>query len=195
MNEEISMIRNRETPVNIVLEGFMGVGKTTIGKKLAEQLDYRFVDTDDCVQQMAGKSIHDMLVDGELPLVREWENKACKALSELTETIIATGGGVFTVPENAELLRKKGFIVCLKRGFNKVFPLISGDPVRVMAFGKTYDELKTLWDSRMPLYEQYADLVINLDDADKARTQIIDAFRHFKTEMLFTSDDENNGEK
>ena len=174
------MMRDRETPVNIVLEGFMGVGKTTIGKKLAEQLGYRFVDTDDQVRQMAGKSIHDMLVDGDLPLVRAWENKACESLSRLSEAVIATGGGVFTVPENAELLRKRGFVVCLERDFDKIYPLISNDPVRVMAFGKTYDELKTLSESRMPLYEQCADLVIHVDDADETARQIIEAFRDIR---------------
>ena len=167
----------REKPVNIVLEGFMGVGKTTIGKAAAEMLGYRFTDTDDEVRKMAGKSIHDMLTDGELPLVREWEGRACRELSKVSHAVIATGGGVFTVPENARLLRMRSFVVCLNRDFEDVYPLISTDPVRVMAYGKPYDELKRLLDSRTALYEGTADLIITVGDVEKTARTIVDAYR------------------
>ncbi len=174
------MPENREKPANIVLEGFMGVGKTTIGKAVAELLDYRFTDTDEEVRAMAGKSIHDMLLGGELPLVREWESRACRALSEASDTVIATGGGVFTVPENAACLRRRSFVVCLERDFDVVYPLISGDPIRTMAYGKSYDELKQLSDSRKPMYEGNADLVIRVGEIGETAERIADAYRKAK---------------
>ena len=171
------MPENREKPANIVLEGFMGVGKTTIGKAVAELLSYRFTDTDEEVREMAGKSIHDMLVDGELPLVREWESRVCRALSDVSDTVIATGGGVFTVPENAAALRRRSFVVCLDRDFDVIYPLISGDPVRTMAYGKSYAELKQLLDSRKPMYEGNADLVIRVGEIGETAERIVDAYR------------------
>lgn len=167
----------RQSPVNIVLEGFMGVGKTTVGKAVAELLGYRFTDTDDEVRAMAGKSIRDMLTDGELPLVREWENRVCRELSEVCGMVIATGGGVFTVPENARFLRKNSFVVCLERDFDAVYPIISGDPIRVMAYKKTYEELKTLLDSRVPVYEQSADLVITVTAVEESARAIVHAYK------------------
>ena len=173
------MSEMKEAPVNIVLEGFMGVGKTTVGRKVAELLGFRFIDTDDEVRRMAGKSIHDMLVDGELALVRAWESRVCRMLCDVSGAVIATGGGVFTVPENACLLKKRGYVVCLERDFDTVYPLISADPVRVMAYGKPYDELKQLLNSRLPLYEGSADLVVKAEDAEEAARKIADAYRDF----------------
>lgn len=174
----------RSVPVNIVLEGFMGTGKTTLGRALAGLLHYAFVDTDDAVRERAGKSIRDMLADGELPLVRDWEKKTCRELAELTQTVIATGGGVFTNEENAAALKKSGFVVCLERDFDVVYPLISSDPVRVLAYGKPYQELKALLDSRTPIYRRHADLIVS-SDGDPAETAaaIAEAYRKFCAEI------------
>jgi len=163
---------------NIVLEGFMGVGKTTIGKALADELQFDFLDTDTEVEKQAGKSIHDMLVDGELTQVRAWETRVCQELAQKERVVIATGGGVFTKEENAKIFRKKGFVVCLERPFEQIYPLISNDPIRVLAYGKSYEEMKNLLDSRIPSYHRFADLIIdNNQDINKTVHTIIGAFQ------------------
>lgn len=177
------MFELKAIPVNVVLEGFMGVGKTTVGKTVASLLNYRFLDTDDEVLCYAGKSISEMLADNEYMLVREWEMKVCQSLSDLSETVISTGGGVFTSEKNAQLLGRKGFVVCLDRNFDDVYPVISSDPVRVMAYGKSYDELKKLLESRKPMYSQYADLILSSDgDANEIAMKIVDAYRKARHE-------------
>lgn len=171
------MSGSKQYPVNIVLEGFMGVGKTTVGKEIASLLNYRFLDVDEEVCRCAGKSIRRMLLDNELQLVREWELKVCRELSDLSGTVISTGAGVFTREENAEALGRKGFVVCLDRCFDDVYPVISADPVRIMAYGKPYGELKALLDSRTPMYHRSADLVIlNDGSADEAAREIVAAY-------------------
>ncbi|MCQ2435766.1 MAG: shikimate kinase [Clostridia bacterium] len=161
---------------NIVFEGFMGVGKTTVAKKVAELLGYRYIDTDDEVCRKAGRPICDMLSDGQCATVRALEKDVCLALSDLRDSVIATGGGVFTSDENARSLRRHSFIVCLERPFDEVYPLISSDPVRVLAYGKPYDELKRLLDSRTPKYHKYADVIISCGDADTVARAAVDAY-------------------
>ena len=148
---------------SIVLCGFMGCGKTNIGKLLSEKLGFRFIDTDDYVKEMAGISIHDMLIEGRLSDVRKFEHEAVLRLSELSDTVIATGGGVLIKDENGRAFHEKCFIVYLRRDFDTVYPVISQDPVRVIAYRKSYEELKKLHDDRIPLYGKYADITVAND--------------------------------
>lgn len=158
----------------IVLGGFMGCGKTTIGKLISEKTGRRFIDTDDFVKELAGISIHDMLSQGRITDVRSFEHQAVTELSKLPDAVIATGGGVLANEENGRLFHESCHIVYLKRDFDTIYPAISADPVRVMAFGRSYEELKKLHDDRIPLYSQYADLIIDNDGtADKIAEAII----------------------
>lgn len=166
----------RNLPDNIVLEGFMGVGKTTIGKAVAERLGYLFIDIDDEVKNMAGISIHDMLQNGDLSLVRSWENKVCKNLVGSKNKVIATGGGVFTNEENALLLRKNNFVVCLERDFDTVYRIISNDPNRVMAYKRSYEEIKNLLDGRTEIYRRNADYIISVNNIYETTKAIIDEY-------------------
>lgn len=138
----------------------MGCGKTTVGKLLAQMTGFDFIDTDDYVKELAGMSIHDMLVEGRISDVRKYEHLASSELSERKGAVIATGGGVLAKRENGQAFRKNCSIVFLKRDFDTVYPLISKDPVRVIAYGKSYEELKKLHDERIPLYSEYACLTV-----------------------------------
>ena len=146
---------------NIVLCGFMGCGKTTVGKLLAENLSMSFADTDDAVKNIAHESIHDMLENGRLSSVRAYEGEAVRMLAQEKNTVIATGAGVCTVEENARILHESGWVIYLRRDFAQIYPVISQDPIRVMAYRKPYAELKALLESRDAQYLLYADLVID----------------------------------
>lgn len=98
---------------NIVLTGFMGTGKTTVGKTLAEWVTFDFADMDSLIEQEAGKTIPEIFAaEGEAGF-REREREAARRLAQGSKQVIATGGGTVKDPENMEALRETGIIVCL----------------------------------------------------------------------------------
>ncbi len=98
---------------NIVLTGFMGAGKSSVGKKLSEMLGLAVVDTDDVIEKDSGMDIEEIFSRlGEVRF-REMEKEAVKKVSSLKNHIIITGGGVVLDKENLRNLRKNGVIVFL----------------------------------------------------------------------------------
>lgn len=94
--------------MSIVLIGYRGCGKTTIGKKLADRLWQPFVDTDDLVVKKAGKSIADIFEQDGQEKFREIEADTINEAAKLEEHVIALGGGGATRPENVKILRDAG---------------------------------------------------------------------------------------
>ncbi len=91
-------------PERVALVGFMGAGKTTVGRELARQLGWRFVDVDDAVVEAAGRSIAQIFAaDGESHF-RRLENEALQACLAETQTVLGLGGGAVELPHNLELL-------------------------------------------------------------------------------------------
>jgi shikimate kinase len=99
--------------VNIVLTGFMGTGKTTVGKLLAAQLDYDFVDTDAWIVARDGRSIPDIFREDGEEAFRQWERTAAQTLARSTGTVIATGGRLMLDEENAVALMENSRVFCL----------------------------------------------------------------------------------
>lgn len=97
-------------PVAVV--GFMGVGKTSVGRALAELLDRPFVDTDVLVEQRSGRSIPELFAEGE-PVFRALERRAVLDVLDGPPAVIALGGGAFTQPANAETLLARALVVHL----------------------------------------------------------------------------------
>ena len=93
----------KQSPDNIILVGFMGSGKTTIGKQLAHRLGYRFIDTDTMIEKASGKKIFDLFAISE-DYFRSWEFQIAKSLQSSHRSIISTGGGMVTVKKTARLL-------------------------------------------------------------------------------------------
>jgi shikimate kinase len=100
-------------PSNIVLIGFMGTGKSVVGRRLAAGLDRCFVDTDEQIAAAAGRTIPEIFsVEGEAGF-RERETAVLRSLTGISSTVIATGGGIMGRDENVALLRQIGPLVCL----------------------------------------------------------------------------------
>lgn len=98
---------------NIILCGFMGCGKTTVGKRVAARTGRRFVDMDEFITQQAGMSVSEIFARlGEADFRRR-EREACRELAGERDCVIATGGGALTFPENVEALAGSGPIVLL----------------------------------------------------------------------------------
>jgi shikimate kinase len=101
-------------PRNVVLVGFMGSGKSTIGRGLARRLGWRFVDTDDVVRRAAGgRNIPDLFRDEGEATFRDRESDAICEVAENKNQVIATGGGAVLRPENTDRLRAAGTVVWL----------------------------------------------------------------------------------
>ncbi len=155
---------------NILLIGMMGCGKSTIGKKLAKEIGYFFIDMDEFIEKEENKSISQMFLIGE-DYFREAEKKASKKLSTLEKTVISTGGGVILNHENMECLRKNSYVIFIERDICDIVskvdiskrPLLKKDP------NKIYE----IYEKRYPLYEKYKDIKVKNNNISECTTDII----------------------
>lgn len=151
---------------NIILIGMPGSGKTTVGQILAERTGKEFMDADALIIQKAGCSIPEIFsAQGEAGF-RELETQVLQEIGKASASVIATGGGCVTRPENYPLLHQNGSIFCLEREITSLST--DGRPLsQAMA-------LEEMYRIRKPLYEQFADDTIeNNTSADAAVNKIL----------------------
>ena len=110
LSEIENLLINR---TKIVLTGFMGTGKTTVGKLLAENLNYRFIDTDEFIEARNGRSIAEIFQDLGEDAFREMERALVKEIAELDSVVISTGGRLMLDPENVRALSRNSRVLCL----------------------------------------------------------------------------------
>ncbi|HIL71656.1 MAG TPA: shikimate kinase, partial [Verrucomicrobia bacterium] len=97
----------------MALVGFMGTGKSTVGRRLAQMLEFLLVDADHMIERAAGKPITEIFEkDGELRF-REYEFEILESIQKMKNTVISTGGGFVVPPQNMELLKQNCLVVCL----------------------------------------------------------------------------------
>jgi shikimate kinase len=182
------MNESKTPPENIVLIGFMGCGKTTVGRELQSRLGYPLVDMDHVIEQRAGKPITEIFADEGEPCFRDMETALLRELNadDGVRRIISTGGGVVGRAENRELLRKLGYVVWLhapeavileRTCRNRARPLLqTEDPAA---------RIRALMEERRPLYQETANL--KLDTAglhsDEVATGILECARYFFTKQ------------
>ena len=156
-----------KTSNNIVLIGFMGSGKTTIGKCFAERFQYSFLDTDEYIENIAGMSIKDIFETYGEDYFRTLETTCLKELCKTVKNcIISTGGGVPLKEDNQELLRQLGCVVYLKISKDVVLKRLSGDTKRPLLQGEGVEQkVEALLKQRDPMYSKIANQVICVDNA------------------------------
>ena len=143
---------------NIVLMGFMGAGKTTIGKELAKALGYEFIDTDERIEKEQGRKISDIFSkDGEA-VFRDMETDLLKRLQNSEgKFILSIGGGMPVREENRRLLRRLGTVVYLKTSKEEIIRRVSGAADRPLLQGGTLEEKVTsLMNAREQIYMETA---------------------------------------
>lgn len=170
---------------SIALIGFMGVGKTDVGKALAEKLNKKFVEMDALIEQKAGKSIPDVFQqDGEIAF-RELEIEVAKEVSQGKNQVIACGGGVVLNKINIDRLKKGAVLVYLTASPEVILKRISsGGEERPLL--KTDDKaavVQEMLSFRKPFYERAADITIDTSQLD------INAV----AEQIITKTEENEG--
>lgn len=150
---------------NVVLIGFMGCGKSTVGKKLAGTLSYEFQDTDAMIEAHYGKTISKMFEEDGEPFFRNAETTLLQHLSEDAEGMVfATGGGMPMREENAKLLKNIGAVIFLEAGIETILERLQNDTGRPLAAGEDREKrLRPLYESRLPVYRAVADYCLNTE--------------------------------
>ncbi|MBI4187018.1 MAG: shikimate kinase [Chloroflexi bacterium] len=166
---------------NIALIGFMGTGKTAVGKALARKLNKKFVEMDALIEHKAGKPIPDIFrQDGEIAF-RELEIEAVKEISRGENLVIACGGGVVLNKINIDRLRTGSVMVYLTASPGVIMKrtLKDGDTRPLLKVPDMAGQIRELLKFRRPFYERAADIKVNTSrlDVDAVAEQIVSRFR------------------
>ena len=142
----------------IVLMGFMGAGKTTIGKALAEKLSWDFIDTDAEIEKEQGRKISEIFETEGEQAFRDMETQLLKKLEKSEERfVLSIGGGMPVREENRELLRQIGTVVYLKATKEELVRRLSGDTSRPLLQGGALEEkVAALMAARESIYVETA---------------------------------------
>ena len=150
---------------NIVLIGMPGSGKTTVGQILAEKLNRPFVDADAEIVRKTGVTIPEIFAESGEDGFRKIETNVLLELGQQSGLVIATGGGCVTRQENYPLLHQNGTIFCLTRDLDKL--PTDGRPL------SRKDTLEQMYQSRKPMYQQFADHIIDNNDSSTITAETI----------------------
>lgn len=151
---------------NIILIGMPGCGKSTIGKMLAQRLGRTFVDADQEIETLAGKTIPAIFAEDGEEAFRSWETQVCQNLGKQSALVIATGGGCVTRQRNYPLLHQNGNLFWLQRDLD-ILPT-EGRPL------SQTNKLTDMYQIRKPMYEAFADYTVdNNGSSDAAVAHIL----------------------
>ena len=168
---------------NVILIGFMGSGKTSVGKVLAERLGYRFLDSDGLIEQEEQQSIPTVFQMKGEAYFRDRETKLLNKLkASLHEAVLSTGGGMPIRPQNRELLRQLGFVVFLKTSDDAILRRLRGDTSRPLLAGEDPgSRVEELQREREPFYNATAHYILNTDglSPEKLADRIMEEYNSY----------------
>lgn len=162
---------------SIVLIGFMGSGKTTLGKWIAREHGYTFLDTDDMIEEEQQRSINDIFAKEGEEYFRDLETDMIRSLADRDDKVVISVGGGLPVREvNRELMRHVGKVVYLRTTVDELEKRLKGDTKRpLLAGGNVREKIISLMDKREALYLDAADVVV--DTTGKRFEQIYDIIK------------------
>ena len=171
--------------MNVVITGFMCSGKTSVGKKLAEKLNFDFLDTDDLIENKVGMRITEIFEKYGEPYFRELETQIIKEVSEKDKLVISTGGGVVLREENVNNLRKNGVIINLVAKPETIYERLKKQPGIRPLLNKPnpLEEIKKLLECR-EIYYKNCDFRVETDNLSVE--EIVEKILNFlKTKKFF----------
>ena len=172
--------------MKIVLTGFMGTGKTAVGRRLAERLRLPFIDLDEVIEEAAGMAIPEIFASEGESGFRRNEREVIGSLATRRNCVIATGGGAMLDPENVRNLRTGGVIVCLRAEPDTILERIGADAYRPLLQGPDrLARIRELLEQRASAYEQ-ADLFVETSESNIE--EVVDRIvRYFPPEPVRTT--------
>lgn len=140
---------------SIILTGFMGTGKSAVGKALAEKLSFRLIDTDAMIEERAGTSINKLFEKKGENFFRDLETEVIRDIAGTKNAIVITGGGAVIREINIENLRKCGTIVCLTATPDEIYKRIKDETHRpLLRVDDPVGKIKKLLEIRKEFYER-----------------------------------------
>jgi len=151
---------------NIVLIGFMGCGKTSVGQQLAQKLNFAFYDTDQMIEDESKRSISNIFATEGEEYFRRLETTTIKNLyGKMNHSVLSVGGGLPIREGNVELLRRLGHVVYLKTSMATIKKRLEGDTKRPLLAGDDVDKkVENLLMIRTPIYELAAHSIVETDN-------------------------------
>ena len=167
----------------IALVGLMGVGKTTVGRRLAKMLELPFYDSDEQIEQASGRTVAGYFRDHGEEAFRAGERRVIARLLNGEPLILATGGGAFIPDDTRKILQDKALTVFLKGEFETLFARVSKKDTRpLLQVDDPRSVYKSLMESRYPVYDK-AHITVNIAKGPHGRTvnKVIRALeKHYK---------------
>ena len=151
----------KEKTANVVLIGMPGAGKSTVGVVLAKKLGYAFLDSDLVIQSREGKLLHEIIAQKGIEGFWQIEEEANCSIA-VNRTVIATGGSVIYGARAMEHFQKTAAIVYLKLSLESIAERLGDLNERGVTL-KAGQDLQGLYEERIPLYEQYADITMDCE--------------------------------
>jgi shikimate kinase len=161
---------------NIVLCGFMGSGKTVVGKELAKIMGCKFVDTDEMIEEEQKIAIKAIFATRGEDYFRDLEHEMCKKVAQMKNCVVSTGGGAMTFERNVDAIKEGSKVVFLDTSFPVICDRIGNSTTRPLFQDR--DKAKALYDERKSKYIKAADYIIDGDmSAMKTAIAIADIFK------------------
>ena len=155
---------------NIVLIGMPGVGKSTVGVILAKVVGYQFIDADLVIQKRENRLLHEIISEEGLDGFLKAEENANVYIAQNEEkSIVATGGSVVYCEKAMQELKKTGRVIYLELEYDQLKKRLGNLKGRGVVL-KDGQDLRGLYEERIPLYEKYADLTVNEKNLDVEQT-------------------------
>jgi shikimate kinase len=165
------------TKHNIALAGFMGTGKSSVGRLVAERLSLNFIDADTVIEERAGKTIAEIFADDGEPAFRALESEVCQELAHQPDLVIALGGGALINTETRAVFESTSLLVCLQASLDEIIRRVGNDPSRPL-FSVDREKTQQLLESRADMYNSIP-YQVQTDDlsTEQVADQIVELWR------------------
>jgi shikimate kinase len=169
--------------VNLYLVGFMGTGKTTIGRVVAQRLGFELIDSDQEIERIQGKAIADIFATHGEPVFRQMERSFVETGHPLTKSVISCGGGLVVQPGMLDALNARGVVICLHASIETILARTSRHRHRPLLNVEDPDlRVRSLYAQREPIYKKAGTVI--LTDARPLNDIVAHVIRAWRRESV-----------